>query len=88
VLVSPRNASFDFSSRLKTYCTNNQIEYEALLFDLELLDYMGVKHVREFGDSQLVVQQIIEEYQCFDGTLISCLEKCWDIIRSSDEFDI
>jgi hypothetical protein len=44
--------------------------------------------VREFGDSQLVVQQIIEEYQCFDGTLISCLEKCWDIIRSSDEFDI
>ena len=34
VLVSPRNASFDFSSRLKTYCTNNQAEYEALLFGL------------------------------------------------------
>jgi ribonuclease HI len=29
---------------LKAYCTNNQAEYEALLFDLELLDYMGVKH--------------------------------------------
>jgi hypothetical protein len=26
VLVSPSNASFDFSSRLKHYCINNQAE--------------------------------------------------------------
>jgi ribonuclease HI len=55
VLVLPSNASFDFSRRLKTYCTNNQAEYEALLFGLELLNCMGVNHVRAFGDSQLVV---------------------------------
>jgi ribonuclease HI len=42
MLVSPNNAYFDFSSRLKTYCTNNQAEYEALLFGLELLNHMGV----------------------------------------------
>jgi hypothetical protein len=58
VLVSPSNATFDFSSRLKTYCTNNQAEHEALLFSLELLNCMGVKHVGAFGDSQLVVQHI------------------------------
>jgi ribonuclease HI len=51
VLVSPRGVAFDFSSRLKSYCTNNQAEYKALLFGLELLDYMRVKHV-SFGDSQ------------------------------------
>jgi hypothetical protein len=51
VLVSPSNVSFDFSSRFKTHCTNNQAEYEALLFSLELLSCMGVKHVRAFGDS-------------------------------------
>jgi ribonuclease HI len=28
---------------------------------LELLDYMRVKHVRAFGDSQLVVQQILDD---------------------------
>jgi ribonuclease HI len=88
VLVSPSNVSFDFSSRLKTYCTNNQAEYEALLFGLELLTCMGVKHVRTFGDSQSVVQQILEEYQCFDGTVNSYLEKCWGIIHSYDEFNI
>jgi ribonuclease HI len=88
VLVSPSNVSFDFSSRLKTYCTNNQAEYEALLFGSELLNCMGVKHVKAFGDSQLVVQQVLEEYQCFDGALNSYLEKCWGIIHSFDKFSI
>jgi ribonuclease HI len=88
VLVSPNDVSFDFSSRLKTYCTNSQAEYEALLFGLKLLNCMGVKNVKAFGDSQLVVQQVLEEYQCFDGTLNSYLEKCWGIIHSFDEFSI
>jgi hypothetical protein len=73
---------------LKTYYTNNQAKYEALLFGLELLNCMGVKHVKAFGDSQLVVQQVLEEYQCFDGTLNSYLEKCWSIIHSFDKFSI
>jgi ribonuclease HI len=88
VLVSPSNAYFDFASRLKSYCTNNQAEYEALLFDLELLSCMGVKHVKAFGDSQLVVQQVLEEYQCLDGTLNGYLEKCWAIIHYFNEFNI
>jgi ribonuclease HI len=55
---------------------------------LELLNCMGVKHVKAFGDSQLIVPQILEECQCLDGTLNSYLEKCWDIIHSFDEFNI
>jgi hypothetical protein len=58
------------------------------LFGLLLLNCMGVKHVKVFGDSQLVVQQVLEEYQCFDGTLNTYLEKCWGIIHSFDEFSI
>jgi hypothetical protein len=41
-----------------------------------------------FGDSQLVVQQVLEEYQWLDGSLNSYLQKCWDIIHSFDEFNI
>ena len=47
---------FEFSNRLEEYCTNNQLEYETLLFGLEILQSMGVKHVEAFGDSLLVVQ--------------------------------
>jgi hypothetical protein len=37
--------------------------------------------VNAFGDSRLVVQQILEEYRCLDGTINSYLQKCWDIIH-------
>ena len=58
VLISPTGAIFEFSNRLEEECTNNQVEYEALLFGLEFLQSMGVKHVEAFGDSLLVVQQV------------------------------
>ena len=88
MLVSPEGATFDFSSRLEFCCTNNQAEYEALSFRLELLHSMGVKHVLALGDSRLVVQQVLGEHQCLDGVLNSYLNKCLDIIHSFDEFDI
>jgi ribonuclease HI len=44
--------------------------------------------VKAFGDSQLVVQQILEEYHCLDDTLNSYIEKYWDIIHSFDDFNI
>ena len=58
VLISPNGTIFEFSNQLEEYCSNNQVEYGALLFDLQLLQSMGVKHVEAFGDSLLVVQQV------------------------------
>ena len=55
VHISPNGAVFEFSNWLEEECINNQVEYEALLFGLELLQSMGVKHVEVFGDSLLVV---------------------------------
>jgi hypothetical protein len=49
---------------------------------------MGVQHVKAFSDFQLVVQYVLEEYRCLDGTLNSYLEKCWGIFHSFDEFSI
>ena len=48
-------AVFELSNQLEDFCMNNQVEYEALLFGLEFLQSMGVKHVEAFGDSLLVV---------------------------------
>lgn len=88
VLVSPNRANFEFLSRLDHKCTNNQTEYEALLFCLEILQEMGVKHVEAYGDSLLVVQQVSKVCQCLDGFLNAYLDKCLDIISCMDEFTI
>ena len=68
VLISSNGAVFEFSNRLEEECTNNQVEYEVLLFGLEFLQTMGVKHVEAFGDSLLVVQQVSKVCQCYSGS--------------------
>ena len=60
VLISPSGAIFEFSNRLKEDCTNNQVDYGALLFGFEFMQSMGVKHVEAFGDSLLTVQQVFK----------------------------
>jgi ribonuclease HI len=74
------------ASRLEYFCTNNQDEYEALLFILEILESMDVKYVKSFGDSLLVVHQVSGKYKCLDGSLNAYLDKCLDIIVRFDEF--
>jgi ribonuclease HI len=49
---------------------------------------MGVKDVEMFEDSQLVVQHMLGKYQCLDGILNDYPERCWDIVRSFNEFNI
>jgi ribonuclease HI len=56
VLISPSGSEIEMSSRLNFHCTNNQTEYQTLLFGLIMLRSMGVKHVVSYGDSSLVVQ--------------------------------
>ena len=73
---------------MEEFCTNNQVEYEALLFGLEFLQSMGMKHVEAFGDSLLVVQQVSKVCQCYNGAFNAYLDKCLDIISYFDEFVI
>jgi hypothetical protein len=68
---------------LNYFCTNNQAKYEALLFGLEILASMKVRHVEAFGDSLLVVQQVSGECQFLEGSLNAYLDKCLDVIKSS-----
>ena len=88
ILISPNGVVFEALSRLKYNCTNNQTEYEALLFGLEILHEMGVKHVEAYGDSLLVVQQVSKTCQCLSEHLNIYLDKCLDIIACFDEFTI
>ncbi|XP_050238203.1 uncharacterized protein LOC126687690 [Mercurialis annua] len=58
-IVSPLGASYQLSFKLKFECTNNQAEYEALIFGLEILAELGAnainaKHLIEgFQDTRL-----------------------------------
>ena len=56
VIISPRGVKTTLSFNLVFECTNNQVEYEDLMIDLEILLELGAKDVRIIGDSQLVLR--------------------------------
>jgi hypothetical protein len=64
LLVSPRGATYSFSIRLHTACTNNLAEYEAVRRGMELLPEAGAEVVEIFGDSKLIISQLTEDYRC------------------------
>jgi hypothetical protein len=64
LLVSPRGVTYSFSIRLPASCTNNLAEYEAVHRGMELLVEAGAEVVEVFGDSKLVISQLLEEYRC------------------------
>ena len=87
-IFHPHGTVFEASCRLDYFCTNNQVEYEALLFRLELLVNAGVSHIEAYGDALLIVQQVAKVFQCNDESLNMYLDKCLDIIAGLDYFSI
>ena len=55
VLVSPERITIEKSLRLNFSATNNEVEFEALLMGMMMVQKMGGKAVRVFSDLKLVV---------------------------------
>jgi hypothetical protein len=55
---------------------------------MQILSSMGIKSVETFGDPLLVMQQIVDVFQCFDGSLNAYLDKCLEIIALFDNFTV
>jgi hypothetical protein len=49
---------------------------------------MSIKHVKAFEDSLLVVQQVVDVFQCFDKSLNTYLDKCLKIIALFNDFTV
>jgi hypothetical protein len=76
LLVSPRGATYSFSIRLPTACTNNLVEYEAVHKGMELLLEAEAEAVEIFGDSNLVISQLTEEHRCESELLFPLWVQC------------
>jgi ribonuclease HI len=81
VLISPRGASFEFSLPISCTSTNNQAEYKAVLKGIKLLRDIKADSVEVFGDSMLVVNQLIRKYDCIDDILRVYHEECLELLR-------
>ena len=61
--------------------TNNQAEYEAILKGLQLLHEVKAEAIEVFGDSQLIINQLIGLYECKEDTLKGYYDECQKLLK-------
>ena len=62
VLVSPRGDKLRYVLQIHFDSSNNEAEYEALLYGLRMAISLGVCRLMVYGDSDLVVNQVMKEW--------------------------
>ena len=56
IFVTPSGGLIPYSFSLLATCSNNVVEYEALINDFELALEMHIDQLEVFGDSQLIIR--------------------------------
>ena len=88
VLVSPEKITIEKSLRLGFSATNNEVEYEALLIGMAMVQKMGGKTVEMFSDSRLVVSQVKGELEARDTRMQEYLSQVRRIQTKFELFDL
>jgi len=68
VFISPQNHVLPRAFSLTEPCSNNVVEYNAILIGLQLAHEMG--DLEAYGDSKLIINQVKGEYQVHHGDLV------------------
>ena len=58
-----------FTYKLCFACSNNEVEYETLVIGLKASKRLGIKRLKVFGDSKLVINQIEGTYRVKNPSL-------------------
>jgi len=69
-------------------CTNNIVEYEAHILDLNLTIDMNIKFFHVRGDSDLIVSQVKKYFSAKNPRLKQYRNVVWDAIKNFDDFSI
>ena len=64
VLHYPEGDEIECMVRLEFLTTNNEVEYEALVAGLDLVKAVGATSVVIYCDSQVVTNQVNDDFEC------------------------
>ena len=66
------------------YGTNNEAEYQGLLYGLRAAKNNNIKNIAVYGDSLLVINQVEGKWQCKAKNLVGYLTEARNLIRDFD----
>jgi ribonuclease HI len=72
VLISPHGDKLKYVLRMSfSQASNNEAEYEALLHEMKMAKACGATHLKIFGDSNLVVQQVMNRCDTISDNMMA-----------------
>jgi hypothetical protein len=69
LFISPLVEHMRYAVRLHFPASNNMVEYEALLYGLQIAIETGIKRLDARGDPQLVIDQVMKNVSCHDDKM-------------------
>ncbi|RVW58549.1 Retrovirus-related Pol polyprotein from transposon 297 [Vitis vinifera] len=88
LLQSPTGEHLEQAIRLGFPASNNEAEYEAILFGLDLALALSVSKLRVYSDLQLIVRYVQKEYEAKDARMTRYLTKVRDTLQRFTEWTI
>lgn len=88
LLVSPERSLIPLSFKLEFKATNNVAKYEALLLWLQTARNMNIDCLTVYGDFELVVKKIRNQFQDKNPRLRSYKKKVWDLMENFLVFNV
>src|ERR1041385_3766939 len=84
VLVSPSKDEMRYVLQIHFPAKNNEAEYDALLYDMRMAISLGVRRLMIFGDSDLVINQVMKEWDIRSPTITTY---CVAVRKLEKKFD-
>ncbi|XP_038973279.1 uncharacterized protein Mb2253c-like [Phoenix dactylifera] len=88
VLTSPDGVVAEQALRLEFPASNNKAEYEALIAGLKLAKELKAEDLKVFSDSQLVVSQVLGDFEAKESSMQKYLQKARKLISALGSFNI
>ncbi|XP_070660541.1 uncharacterized protein [Malus domestica] len=70
VFMSPQRQVLPYSFQLSELCSNNVVEYQALILGLQMAINMEIAALEIYSDSKLIINQLLTEYEVRKDDLI------------------
>ncbi|XP_074318279.1 uncharacterized protein LOC141655079 [Silene latifolia] len=88
VFVTPQNHLMPYSFTLTQLCSNNMAEYQALILGLQMAIEIGVRDMDIYGDSSLVVNQVLGEYEVKKEDLIPYHQRALQLLNQLEDIHV
>ena len=88
VLEAPSGLKIKEAQRLSFQATNNEAEYEALIYCLELVKHLGIRLLKVRSDSKLIAEQVAGRFKPKELRMKAHFDRAFALSRQFQSFNI